>query len=130
MSTEILSVVSKRTDLKAQTELAAQYGVAAADFGTALHGLYERHLLLDNSVDPAVTNAREHYEAFARSVRDLLAQRWVRTNRTYHSANPKRIYYLSMEFLIGRSLANNVTNLLLDPLMAAVINEKDVDWLA
>ena len=130
MSTEFLSVVSKRTDLKTQTELASQYGVAPADFGTALHGLYERHLLLDNSVDPAVTNAREHYEAFARSVRDLLAQRWVRTNRAYHSANPKRIYYLSMEFLIGRSLANNVTNLLLDPLMAAVINEKDVDWLA
>jgi len=104
--------------------------MAVADFGTALHGLYERHLVLDNSVDPAVTNAREHYEAFARSVRDLLGQRWVRTNRTYHDANPKRIYYLSMEFLIGRSLANNVTNLLLDPLMAAVINEKDVDWLA
>jgi len=130
MSTEILPVVSKPTDLKAQTELASQYGMAVAEFGTALHGLYERHLLLDNSVDPAVTNAREHYEAFARSVRDLLAQRWVRTNRTYHSVNPKRIYYLSMEFLIGRSLANNVTNLLLDPLMAAVINEKDVDWLA
>jgi len=128
MSIESLSVVSKSTDLKAQTELASQYGVA--DFGTALHGLYERHLLLDNSVDPAVTNAREHYEAFARSVRDILAHRWVRTNRTYHGANPKRIYYLSMEFLIGRSLANNVTNLLLDPLMAAVINEKSVDWLA
>jgi glycogen phosphorylase len=130
MRIESLSVVSKRTELKTQSELASQYGVAAADFGTALHGLYERHLVLDNSVDPAVTNAREHYEAFARSVRDLLAQRWVRTNRAYHSANPKRIYYLSMEFLIGRSLANNVTNLLLDPLMAAVINEKDVDWLA
>jgi glycogen phosphorylase len=128
MSIESLSVVSKSTDLKAQTELASQYGVA--DFGTALHGLYERHLLLDNSVDPAVTNAREHYEAFARSLRDILAHRWVRTNRTYHSAKPKRIYYLSMEFLIGRSLANNVTNLLLDPLMAAVINEKSVDWLA
>jgi starch phosphorylase len=104
--------------------------MAVADFGVALHGLYERHLLLDNDVDPAVTNAREHYEAFARSVRDILAQRWVRTNRTYHRVNPKRIYYLSMEFLIGRSLANNVTNLLLDSLMAAVIDERNVDWLA
>jgi len=130
MSTEILPVVSQSSHLRAQTELASQYGMAVEDFGSALHGLYERHLLLDNGVDPAVTNAREHYEAFARSVRDLLAQRWVRTNRTYHGVNPKRIYYLSMEFLIGRSLANNVTNLLLDPLMTAVINEKDVDWLA
>src|SRR6516225_5216057 len=129
MSTESLQVVSKPKDSKTLSELASQYGMAVADFGVALHGLYERHLLLDNDVDPAVTNAREHYEAFARSVRDILAQRWVRTNRTYHRVNPKRIYYLSMEFLIGRSLANNVTNLLLDSLMAAVIDERNLDWL-
>jgi len=130
MSTESLPVVSKPTDPKALSELASQYGMAIADFGIALHALYERHLLLDHGVDPAVTNAREHYEAFARSVRDILAQRWVRTNRTYHRVNPKRIYYLSMEFLIGRSLANNVTNLLLDPLIMAVIDQKNLDWLA
>jgi starch phosphorylase len=125
-----MAALSKLRGTQSLTELANQYGISPADFGTALHGLYERHLLLDNSIDPAVTNAREHYEAFARSVRDILAQRWVKTSRTYHNANPKRIYYLSMEFLIGRSLANNVTNLLLDPLLANVIDQKDVDWLA
>jgi len=104
--------------------------MAPAGFGMALHAMYERHLLLDNGVEPSATNAREHYEAFARSVRDILTHRWVETNRCYNRVNPKRIYYLSMEFLIGRSLANNVTNLLLDPLMKGVIDEKDVDWLA
>jgi starch phosphorylase len=130
MSTESLPVVSKPTGSETPANLASQYGIAPAHFAGALHGLYERHLLFDNGVDPAITNAREHYEAFARSVRDILSQRWVLTNRTYHRANPKRIYYLSMEFLIGRSLANNVTNLLLDPMLADVINQKDVDWLA
>ena len=46
---------------------------------------------------------RERFEAFARSVRDVLSQRWVLTEDTYNRVNPKRIYYLSMEFLIGRS---------------------------
>ena len=49
--------------------------------------------------------------------------------KTYEGQNAKRIYYLSMEFLIGRSLANNVTNLLLDPLVRHAAPEKGIDWL-
>jgi starch phosphorylase len=56
-------------------------------------------------------------------VRDILAQRWVLTKSTYERQNAKRIYYLSMEFLIGRSLANNITNLLLDPITQNAIEE-------
>ena len=80
-------------------------------------------------VDPAAVGSRERYEAVARSVRDVLSQRWVRTEKTYERENPKRVYYLSMEFLLGRSLANNIMNLLLDREVQHVVAEKGLDWL-
>src|SRR5262249_16113366 len=72
--------------------------------------------------------ARERFEAVARSVRDILSQRWIRTEQTYDYKNPKRVYYLSLEFLIGRSLANNVINLLLSDVTANAVREKKVNW--
>ena len=106
-----------------------QYGCGPIRFSGDDDALYERHLLFDDIVDPALPEQRERFEALARSVRDVLSQRWVRTESTYDRENPKRIYYLSMEFLIGRSLANNVTNLLLDPFAKARSAEKNLDWL-
>ena len=58
----------------------------------------------------------------------MLSQRWVHTEKTYERVNPKRVYYLSMEFLIGRSLANNVTNLLLDPVAQEAVKQEKLDW--
>ena len=106
--------------------LKKQYGCGPVQF-TATDGLYERHLMFDNITDLKATGPREHFEAVARSVRDVLSQRWVATEGTYERENPKRIYYLSMEFLIGRSLANNLTNLLLDPYVREVAAQKHID---
>jgi starch phosphorylase len=111
------------------SRLRSQYGTEAIQFHGTDNALYERHLLFDNIIDPATARPREQFEAIARSVRDVLSQRWVRTEQTYERENPKNIFYLSMEFLIGRSLANNVTNLLLDPVAKHLIKEKKLDWL-
>src|SRR5208337_1662936 len=112
------------------SELLRQYGCGPIPFLGTENAFYERHLIFDRVIDPAVATARERFEAFAHSVRDILAQRWVLTKKTYERENPKRIYYLSMEFLTGRSTANNVTNLLLDPLVQQAAKENGIDWLS
>jgi starch phosphorylase len=111
------------------SDLLQHYGLSTTPFIGKENALYERHLVFDRTIDPKVASARERFEAFSSSVRDILAQRWVLTKKTYEQTNAKRIYYLSMEFLIGRSLANNVTNLLLDPLVRQAAPNLGIDWL-
>jgi glycogen phosphorylase len=110
-------------------KLISQYGCGPVHFSGTDEALYETHLLFDNGVDLAEATARDRFEALARSVRDVLSQRWLLTEKTYQERNPKRLYYLSMEFLIGRSLANNVTNLLLAPLTDQFIEDKKLNLL-
>jgi glycogen phosphorylase len=111
------------------SKLRERYGCGPVEFAGTDQALYERHLLFDDVVHPAAAGPRERFEAAARSVRDILSQRWVLTEDVYARANPKRVYYLSMEFLMGRSLANNVTNLLLDPVVKDAVRRRNLDWL-
>jgi len=126
----ISAVIDPKTPPQARTaKLLEQYGAGPIHLAGTDNGLYERHLLFDNVIETAGADARDRFEAFARSARDVLSQRWALTERTYQRENPKRIYYLSMEFLIGRSLANNVTNLLLDPEVDEAVRQKNLDWI-
>lgn len=107
--------------------LLKQYGCGPIEFAGADHALYERHLLFDHVISLADAGSRERFEAVARSVRDILSQRWIHTDKTCERQNPKRIYYLSMEFLIGHSLANNIANLLIDPIIRSALKQRKLD---
>jgi starch phosphorylase len=109
--------------------LLEQYGCGPIKFEGSDSALYERHLLFDHVRALERSTQRDRFEAFARSVRDILSQRWVLTESTYDRRNSKRVYYLSMEFLIGRSLANTVTNLLLDGVATEAVRHKNLSWI-
>src|SRR5215813_1407868 len=117
------------TEAERRKSSLARYGCGPIQFTGSDDALYERLLLFDQAVDPAAAGLRERFEAVARSVRDVLSQRWIRTEATYERENPKRIYYLSLEYLIGRSLSNNVANLLLEPELRRIVDEKHLDWV-
>ena len=121
------SSAAKRHAVLDTEKLVSKYGCGPVHFSGTDEALYERHLLFDSGVDLTAATARDRFEALARSVRDVLSQRWLLTEKTYEERNPKRLYYLSMEFLIGRSLSNNVMNLLLAPLTDQFIREKKLN---
>jgi starch phosphorylase len=125
----------KTSELPQQAKTAAhlkalqrQYGMEQFAFFGHHNALYDRHLIFDNVLDASSVGARARFEALARSVRDILSQRWIKTEDTYTREDVKRVYYLSMEYLIGRSLANNMTNLLLSDVMKQALTAEDVDW--
>ena len=117
-------------DTSSIARLLHQYGCGPIPFVGSENAFYERHLVFDRVIDPQVATARERFEALSHAIRDILAQRWVLTKSTYEKTNAKRVYYLSMEFLTGRALANNITNLLLDPVVQQAVQQKGIDWLA
>jgi starch phosphorylase len=70
---------------------------------------------------------REMYRAVALAVRDRMVEQMLATQRRYQQADSKRLYYLSLEFLIGRSLHNNLVNLELLETCKEVLAERGFD---
>jgi len=89
-----------------------------------------RYLLCEQLVDPPLARPRQRFEAVARFIRDLLAHRWIKTRQARDRANPKRVYYLSMEFLIGRMLTSNIINLMAEPIVRTALRREGLEFQA
>jgi len=113
----------------AQENLLDRFNCGPVKFSGTDNALYERHLTFDQVLPMAKVMPRDKFEAVAHSVRDVLSQRWLKTEQTYQQRNAKRVYYLSLEFLMGRALANNITNLMLDPVWDQFCQGRKLDPL-
>jgi glycogen phosphorylase len=100
------------------------------DLTESLRRDFERHLRRTLAKDRYTATDRDRYFALALTVRDRLVERWIATQQTHHKKNVKRIYYLSLEFLIGRLLGNNVINLELEDSCRSAMAELGLDWEA
>src|SRR5271167_1630605 len=84
----------------------------------------ERYLLCEKLVEPTDAECRQEFEATSRFIRDLIAHRWAKTRREREQAAPKRVHYLSMEFLLGRTLRNNMMNLSAEPIVRRAMEQE------
>jgi glycogen phosphorylase len=91
---------------------------------------FEHHLRRTLAKDRYTATDRDRYYALALAVRDRLIERWIATQQTHHKKNVKRLYYLSLEFLIGRLLGNNVINLNLENSCRQAMSEMGLNWEA
>ncbi|ADU64960.1 glycogen/starch/alpha-glucan phosphorylase [Desulfurispirillum indicum S5] len=87
----------------------------------------QRHVIssLGNDYDPP--RPYPYYKALAYAVRDRMVDRWIYTQRRYHESKAKRVYYLSLEFLPGRFLKNNIYNLNMDQCSRQAVAEFGFD---
>uniref|UniRef100_A0A8B9KQG9 Alpha-1,4 glucan phosphorylase n=1 Tax=Astyanax mexicanus TaxID=7994 RepID=A0A8B9KQG9_ASTMX len=86
-------------------------GIVGVENVAELKKGFNRHLHFTLVKDRNVATARDYYFALAHTVRDHLVGRWIRTQQFYYETDPKRVYYLSLEFYMGRALQNTMINL-------------------
>ena len=79
------------------------------------------------SKDQYTATMHDNFLALSMAVRDRIVERWIKTQQGYHKKNVRRVYYLSMEFLIGRLMGNNIYNLGIEKEATEALDELGLD---
>jgi len=98
------------TDKEKRKQISVR-GIAQVENVANVKKSFNRHLHYTIIKDRHVSTQRDYYFSLANVVKDHLVSRWIRTQQHYYETDPKRVYYLSLEFYMGRSLTNTMINL-------------------
>lgn len=82
-------------------------------------------VLFRKSVNEA--SKQQLFQAVSYSVKDLIIDQWMATHRVYEENDVKTVYYLSMEFLMGRALGNNIINMGANKIIKEALDELGID---
>ncbi|GIY43625.1 glycogen phosphorylase [Caerostris darwini] len=99
-----------RTDQEKRKQISVR-GIAGVENIAEVKKTFNRHLHYTLVKDRNVATQRDYYFALAHTVKDHLVSRWIRTQQYYYEKDPKRVYYLSLEYYMGRTLTNTMINL-------------------
>lgn len=99
-----------QTDADRRKQISVR-GIVEVGNVTEVKKSFNRHLHYTLVKDRNVATSRDYYFALANTVKDNMVSRWIRTQQHYYEKDPKRVYYLSLEYYMGRSLQNTMINL-------------------
>lgn len=103
-------MATPQSDIDKRKQISVR-GIADVENVSTIKKAFNRHLHYTLVKDRNVATSRDYYFALAYAVRDNLVGRWIRTQQHYYEKDPKRVYYLSLEFYMGRALQNTMINL-------------------
>ncbi|XP_055339738.1 glycogen phosphorylase-like [Paramacrobiotus metropolitanus] len=98
------------TDSERRKQISVR-GIAEVESVSNIKKTFNQHLHFTLVKDRNVATPRDYFFALAHTVRDHLVGRWIRTQQYYYEHDPKRVYYLSLEYYMGRALQNTMINL-------------------
>eukprot|EP00794_Sanderia_malayensis_P020585 gene20585-22616_t len=85
--------------------------IAAVEDIITIKDKFNRHLHFTVVKDRNVATQHDFYLSLVHTVWEYLVQKWIRTQQLYYQKDPKRVYYLSLEYYLGKSLSNTMMNL-------------------
>ena len=123
--------MERRTQVK-KSVAASEKPVKAKEFDKELFKRsveYNVRTLYRKNLEEA--DAQQIFQAVSYAIKDRIVENWMETQKAYEKEDPKMVYYMSMEFLMGRALGNNLINLKAYKPVAEALEELGlvtVDW--